>query len=88
MIVVRVSNFGDLAVYAAENLGCWTEAERDQLLSERDRRRVEEALGSAGYFIVPEDILEVRYDGQNDYWRTYFPNEPEPTWFTRFFDWV
>jgi hypothetical protein len=87
-IIVRVSNFGDLAVFAAENLGCWSESEPDELLTDRDRARVEEALAQAGYFVVPEDILERPYDGVNDYWRTYFPNEPGPTWATRFFDWV
>ena len=88
MVVVRVSRYGSLAVYELELFGVYDREETALLLDPHDRDRVELALVSTGHDIVPADLLWTKYDGVNDHWQTHFPNEPPPTWFTRFFDWV
>ncbi|MBO2453423.1 hypothetical protein J4573_40465 [Actinomadura barringtoniae] len=84
-IIIRVSNFGDLAVYSPGNLGQYLDAEKP--LPAEDRRRVEGALNELGYRMVPEDLLHARYDGRSPLAR-YYPPEHPPTWFVRFFDYL
>ena len=87
-IVIRVSNYGVLAVYDLDLFGAYDAAEREVLLDGSDRSRVEAALLETRHDVVPTDLLWNTYDGTNDYWQRHFPNERPPTWFTRFFDWV
>ena len=87
-IVIRISRYGSLAVYELELFGVYDRAETALLVDPLDRDRIELALTSTGHDIVPADLLWTKYDGVNDYWQTHFPDEPTPTWFTRFFDWV
>lgn len=56
-VVIRLSNFGRLAVVAVEGFGIYDESEREALLDELDRSRVQEALREEGYVEVPEFIL-------------------------------
>jgi hypothetical protein len=86
-IAVRVSNFGNLAVYAIERLGAHTDAEREALMSEGDRDRVETALVGSGYVVLPEDVLWRPYDGSNEALRRFY-DERHPSWFIRFFDYI
>ncbi|KAA2263382.1 hypothetical protein F0L68_10135 [Solihabitans fulvus] len=82
-ISVRVSNFGGLAVYSPENVGCHSDADKLGALSAEDRRRVEGALSDLGYVTVPEDLLHERYDGRAD-----LTLARPGTWFVRFFDYI
>jgi hypothetical protein len=86
-IAVRVSNFGNLAVYALELLGAYDDAERELLMSERDRDRVETALADCGYVALPEDILWEPYDGANQGLLDHHARAgyEQPTWFLRYF---
>jgi hypothetical protein len=86
-IYVRISNFGNLAVYSPENLGCYTDEEKLQVLPDEDRHRVESSLTDLGYLNVPEDVLSTRYDGRSDLAAFYPPQDP-PSWFIRFFDYL
>jgi hypothetical protein len=86
-VAVRVSNFGHLAVYALERLGAYSDAERDSLMAEADRSRVEFALGESGYVVLPEDVLWKRYDGVNQALLTLY-GDRRPEWFIRYFDYI
>ncbi|GAA3443915.1 hypothetical protein [Planomonospora venezuelensis] len=86
-IYIRISNFGDLAVYSPENLGCYTDAEKSDVLHDEDRRRVESALTDLGYLNVPEDLLSEPYDGRSALASYLLPRYP-PSWFIRFFDYL
>lgn len=83
-LVVRVSNFGLLAVYDLELFGAYDTEEREQLLDHVDVELLETCLADTGHESVPIDLLWSRYDGAS----TCFSSDPAPTWFARFFDWV
>ena len=92
---VVVSNFGGLAVVAADNPGVWPQEEFTELLHPDDARRIYTALDDLGYTVVPEAPLRAaEYDG--DAFRRYYHiqygpawRDPgRPTWWDRFFDYV
>jgi hypothetical protein len=88
-IAVLVSNFGSLAMYALENAGAYDDAERELLMSERDRDRVESALANSGYVALAEDVLWEPYDGANQYLLDLYARARyRPTWFIRFFSYI
>ncbi|MGW2479668.1 hypothetical protein ACWCWQ_07595 [Streptomyces sp. NPDC001571] len=65
-IVVSVSNFGSMAVVAAENPGAYfdtEEAVEADALDVADLRRTERALTDLGYVPIPERLLTRPYDG-------------------------
>lgn len=89
-ITMRLSNFGDLAVIAAENPGCYLdldEAEAEGALTPADRRTVETAAVSLGYVLIPEPILRRPYDGVTRLGEHSSPYG-EATWWIRFFDYL
>ncbi|MER6348155.1 hypothetical protein ACWC10_20445 [Streptomyces sp. NPDC001595] len=98
-IVVRLSNYGDLAVVMTprpDSHPSLDAAVADGKLSETDRRRIETALADMGYEQVPLRLLQLPYDGVT--WlasgepgplvSSYGPYEGEPTWWTRFFEYL
>ncbi|WP_030214722.1 hypothetical protein [Streptomyces bikiniensis] len=88
-IVVRLSNFGDLAVASADFPGCYgdlDEAEEAGALTSADRRTVEEAARSLGYVLIPESALRRPYDGVTR--MAEWALRGEVTWWTRFFDYL
>jgi hypothetical protein len=88
-IQLCVSNFGNLAVYALEGLGEYSDAERELLMSERDSDRVETALADSGYVALPEDLLWEPYDGANRWLRDFYARQAARlTWFIRFFNYI
>ncbi|WP_067812907.1 hypothetical protein [Actinomadura kijaniata] len=86
-ITIRISNFGNLAVYSPENIRSYTDAEKRQLLPAEDLDRIEDTLTGLDYRVVPEDLLNTRYNGRSDL-ANYYPSDQPPTWFTRFFDYL
>ncbi|MFE3202465.1 hypothetical protein [Embleya sp. NPDC059237] len=65
-IVVSVSNFGSLAMVAAENPGAYPgtdDAREEGALDVGDLSTVERALSDIGYVVVSEKLLHTRYDG-------------------------
>jgi len=82
-VIVAVSNFGNLAT-------CWpargatspgTATSATTPVHPIDRSRVEQVLNELGYVFVPEDVLETRYDGPNQW---VFGGQHE-TWLGRYF---
>ncbi|MGW1012544.1 hypothetical protein ACWD4X_21230 [Streptomyces termitum] len=85
-ITVSVSNFGSMAVVAAEWPGVYDdtgEAVEAGALDAADLRKVERALTELGYVPVPESLLTRPYDGPGplaphrlgdraDWWIRYF----------------
>ncbi|MEU9125738.1 hypothetical protein AB0C96_38995 [Streptomyces sp. NPDC048506] len=89
-ITVRLSNFGDFAVIAAENPGCYLdldEAETEGALTLADRRTAEAAAASLGYVLIPEPALRRPYDGVTPLGEHSSPYG-EATWWIRFFDYL
>jgi hypothetical protein len=86
-ITVVISNFGNLSVYAIERPGAYSDAEREVLISQSDRDRVEAALAEAGYVVLPEDVLWERYDGANEALKRYW-SDRQSSWFDRFFSYL
>ncbi|MFF7251163.1 hypothetical protein ACFZBU_45775 [Embleya sp. NPDC008237] len=84
-IVVSVSNFGSLAMVAAENPGAYLgtdDAREEGALDPGDLATVERALVDIGYVVVSEELLHTRYDGpaplrKDERW--------PPTWWNRYF---
>ena len=62
-LVIVVSNFGGLAVVAADNPGVWPQEEFTELLHPDDAQRIYTALDDLGYTVVPEEPLWEDYDG-------------------------
>ncbi|MBT2369154.1 hypothetical protein J7E88_28520 [Streptomyces sp. ISL-10] len=88
-IVIRLSNFGDLAVVAAENLGCYEdldEAVAEGALTPADRLTAETATTALGYLLVPESALHRSYDGVTCLAEYSAPHAA--TWWIRFFDYL
>lgn len=84
-IVVCVSKFGSLALVSADNPGAFLSTDDAQAQGELDAgdfSRVEQALIDLGYVVVPEELLEVRYDGERRH-----PTLPEwpSSWWDRYF---
>ena len=77
-LVIVVSNFGGLAVVAADNPGVWTQEEFTELLHPDDAQRIYTALDDLGYTVVPEEPLWEDYDGDGPLPR-YSDGQP-PTW--------
>jgi hypothetical protein len=86
-LVIVVSNFGGLAVVAAENPGVWTQEEFTELLHPDDAQRIYTALDDLGYTVVPEEPLWEEYDGKAGL-RRYPSDGSPPTWWIRFFDYL
>ncbi|MDT0463210.1 hypothetical protein [Streptomyces gibsoniae] len=89
-IVVSVSNFGSMAVVAAENPGVYDdtdEAVEAAVLDADDLRSIERALADLGYVLIPERLLTRPYDGVSPL-ATYRPAEPRPDWWIRYFDYI
>jgi hypothetical protein len=88
-IVISVSNFGSMAVVAAENPGVYfdtDEAVKAGALDVTDLRRVERALTDLGYVPIPERLLTRPYDGLSPL-ATYRPGE-RVDWWIRYFDYI
>lgn len=86
-VVVSVSNFGSMAVVAAENPGVYSdtdEAVEEGALDVSDLRRVEGALTDLGYVTIPERLLTRPYDGLSPL-ATCRPGE-RVDWWIRYFD--
>ncbi|MFD4656028.1 hypothetical protein ACFWP2_10395 [Kitasatospora sp. NPDC058444] len=84
-IVVLVSKFKPLAMVAADNPGAFLgtdEALAEGELDASDLEKVEQVLAGSGYVAVPEELLEIRYDGST---LLPFHGSGEPTWWDRFF---
>lgn len=78
-LVVTVSNFSPLASVALENPGVYDQVEFEALLEPDDRRRLDTALGSTGYVVVPDSLLWRPYDGEVEFLHG-------GSWWIRFFD--
>ncbi|WP_439680904.1 hypothetical protein [Embleya sp. MST-111070] len=84
-IVVSVSNFGSLAMVAADNPGAYLgtdEARHEGALDAGDLTTAERALLDTGYVVVSEELLHTPYDGpatlrKDKRW--------PPTWWDRYF---
>ncbi|MFP8942846.1 hypothetical protein ACLIYM_15630 [Streptomyces fenghuangensis] len=88
-IVVSVSNFGSMAVVAAENPGVYSdtdEAVEAGALDANDLRRAERALTDLGYVPIPERLLTRPYDGLSPL-ATYRPGH-RIDWWDRYFDYI
>jgi hypothetical protein len=85
-LVIVVSNFGGLAVVAADNPGVWTQEEFTELLHPDDAQRIYTALDDLGYTVVPEEPLWQTYDGNGPLPLSYHTHLP--TWWIRFFDYL
>ena len=84
-LLVMVSAFGNLATYRPVGQ-VW-----DQVVPVHpdDRRLIEEALDAVGYVIVPNDVLDLPYDGPNGWIFGSSPYErTDATWYSRFFDFL
>lgn len=84
-LVVRVSNFGNLAVLALGNPGAYDQEEFDALVHESDVARISGCLDEGDYTLVPEAPLWKSYDGR-------VPAgvflESKPSWWIRYFDYL
>ena len=78
---VMVSNFGGLAAYLAVH-DASTPTVPTPPVHPDDRERIEHALTALGHLVVPEHILEARYDGPNSH------PDSTMTWYARFFDFL
>ncbi|WP_161355171.1 hypothetical protein [Streptomyces sp. SID3343] len=80
-----MSNFGSLAMVAAENPGAYLDtddARGEGVLDVGDLATVERALIVTGYVVVSEELLHTLYDGpaplrKDERW--------PPTWWDRYF---
>lgn len=80
-LVILVSNFWPLAMVAVDNPGVHDEEEFERLLDAGDRGTLEQALLDAGHVIVPERLLDRRYNGSASV-------SSFRTWFERYFDYL
>ncbi|MFI9783464.1 hypothetical protein ACIHEI_08155 [Kitasatospora sp. NPDC051984] len=90
-IVVSVSNFGSMAVIAAENPGVHTdtaEAVEEGALAPADLEAVERALTELGYVVLPEELLTRPYDGVNEGFASYYGDGLPCEWWIRYFDYL
>lgn len=86
VIVIVVSNFGNLAVVAVDNPGVWTQEEFTELLHRDDAERIYAALDDLDYIVVPEEPLWNDYDGNSNL-RQLSPDH-RATWWIRYFDYL
>ncbi|GAA2856422.1 hypothetical protein [Paenarthrobacter ilicis] len=84
-LVVRVSNFGGLAVLTLENPGAYDQEEFDALVHESDIARISKSLDAENYILIPEEPLWRPYDGCVPA-RVFLPSEP--SWWLRYFDYL
>lgn len=84
-LVVRVSNFGNLAVLALGNPGTYGQEEFDALVHEIDLARISKSLDAGKYLLIPEAPLWKTYDGCVPT-RVFLPSKP--TWWIRYFDYL
>ncbi|MFF2353550.1 hypothetical protein ACFVVL_27665 [Kitasatospora sp. NPDC058115] len=86
-IVVCVSKFGSLALICADNPGAFLgidEAQAEGELAGADLAKVDRALTELGYVVVPEELLEIDYDGPSR-----LPSYVQrPSWWNRFFGYL
>lgn len=82
-LVVRVSNFGNLAVLALENPGAYDQEEFDALVHQSDLTRIYECLDEGDYTLVAEAPLWEPYDGRVTAWVFL---SSKPSWWIRYFD--
>jgi len=86
-IVVCVSKFGSLALVSADNPGAFFGTEDARAagdLDAGDLAKVEQALIDLGYVVVPEELLNLRYDGGSRL-RPWDSTPWQPCWWDRFF---
>ena len=83
--VVRVSNFGMLAVIALDNPGVHSEEEFRARADPHDVERIAACLDAGGYVLVPEEPLWTPYRGAIV--RHVFGGGG-PTWWDRYFDYL
>lgn len=84
-IVVQVSKFQPLAMVSADNPGAFfgtAHAQQEGELDAGDLAAVEQALTGAGYVVVPEELLEQRYDGPA---HLIWNGTHHATWWDRYF---
>ncbi|MEV7606083.1 hypothetical protein AB0N65_11645 [Paenarthrobacter sp. NPDC089322] len=84
-LLVRVSNFGNLAVLALVNPGAYDQEEFDALVHQNDVARISKSLDEGNYNLVPEAPLWRPYDGRVPA-GVFLPNKP--SWWTRYFDYL
>ncbi|MFJ5922796.1 hypothetical protein ACIQF6_09335 [Kitasatospora sp. NPDC092948] len=90
-IVVSVSNFGSMAVVAAENPGEFldtAEAVDEGALHVDDLATVERALTELGYVVLPERLLTRPYDGVRERLASYYGEGRPCDWWIRYFDYL
>ncbi|WP_035847157.1 hypothetical protein [Kitasatospora azatica] len=90
-IVVSVSNFGLMAVVAAENPGVYldtTEAVEEAALHADDLAAVERALIELGYVVLPERLLTRPYNGVSAPLLSYYGEGRPCDWWIRYFDYL
>ncbi|MFI9270086.1 hypothetical protein ACIGXM_05140 [Kitasatospora sp. NPDC052896] len=90
-IVVSVSDFGSMAVIAAENPGVHldtAEAVEAGALTAEDLATVERVLTELGYVVLPERVLTRPYDGVGVPLISYYGEDRPCDWWIRFFDYL
>ncbi len=86
VLVVCVSNFGNLAVLALDNPGAWTQEELEQTVASSDIERITNALNDLGYVLLAEEPLWTGYSGPSAL--TQLGARNGATWWTRYFDYL
>ncbi|NGN68779.1 hypothetical protein G5C51_33420 [Streptomyces sp. A7024] len=89
-IVVSVSNFGSMAVIAAENPGVYldtADAVAEGALNIEDLATAERALTELDYVVLPESLLTRPYDGVSVLTSYYGEGRP-CDWWIRYFDYL
>ncbi|MFE4832086.1 hypothetical protein [Streptomyces sp. NPDC056672] len=82
-----MSKFGSLALVSADNPGAFfgtDDAQAEGELDAGDLARVEQALVGLGCVVVPEELLNLRYDGESRL-RPWDQGQWPPSWWDRFF---
>lgn len=88
-IWVMISNFGRLAVAGIDNPGVHTETELRSLVDPDTWARLTGLITESGYVLIAEEPLWALDTGRNPALRQSDPERPgQPTWWTRFFDWL
>jgi hypothetical protein len=71
-----------------QNPGAYLGLDEAQALGDldgRDRASVQRVVQGAGYVVVPEELLDRRYDGQSQILLSSREPHRQPSWWDRFF---